>query len=129
MSGWYSKTLRGTVLADRYVVGEVLGEGGTSRIYAAEDNRLGRPVAIKVLTPQCRGRSEHVLRLFREAYIGAAIAHVNVCMVSDIDTLPNGDPFFVMERLAGQTLHQAIAATRFLPDAAIDGSSIATSNR
>jgi eukaryotic-like serine/threonine-protein kinase len=110
--GFQPRTLTGTVLADRYTVCELLGEGGTSRIYAAEDEKLGRSVALKVLAPSCRGRPEHVHRLLREAYIGAKLAHVNVCAVSDIGELPTGDPFFVMERLVGESLQELIASKK-----------------
>jgi serine/threonine-protein kinase len=98
---------RDSLLADRYRIGGQLGTGGTGRVFRAIDERLNRPVAIKVLraslaTPMDRARCE------REARAAARVDHPNIVKVFDVDTL--GDDFFiVMELCAGSTLAARIA--------------------
>jgi eukaryotic-like serine/threonine-protein kinase len=72
----------GRVLADRYVVGALLGSGGSSHVYRARDRRLDRDVAAKILhlghgEPQARER------FLREALLGGRISHPNAVKVLD----------------------------------------------
>ena len=87
----------GSVLAERYVVGHVLGEGGCSVVHAAFDRRLDRDVAIKVWSGGTVDRPDDELRLV------AALAHPGVVVVHDVvrEAGVNG---LVMERLAGPSL-------------------------
>jgi serine/threonine protein kinase len=78
-----------------------LGEGGMGVVYAAEDERLNRAVAIKTMRESVDESARE--RFFREARAAASVSHPNVCQLYDIgDT--DGRPFLVMELLDGQSL-------------------------
>ncbi|HET6765370.1 MAG TPA: hypothetical protein VFH27_16905, partial [Longimicrobiaceae bacterium] len=78
--------LAGRVLAERYYVERVIGRGGMGAVYAAMDQRLGRPVAIKVMIlpagdPDSRERVRQ--RFTREAQAAARLRHPNIVTVHD----------------------------------------------
>jgi len=90
------------VKSSRYRIVRMLGEGDMSVVYAAHDERLNRPVAIKLLRPNSVDGQERE-RLWREARIAASINHPNVCQVYEIDS--DGDELFLtMELLDGEPL-------------------------
>jgi len=79
-----------------------LGEGGMGVVYAAHDERLDRPVAIKRLRSES-GDGQERERLWREARIAASVNHPNVCQLYEIDS--EGDDLFLsMELLDGEPL-------------------------
>ena len=82
-------------LPSRYVVGRELGRGGMGIVYEAEDNRLGRKVAIKVLHAG-RESPARKHRFAQEARAASALNHPNIITIHDIDTADDGD-FIVME--------------------------------
>ena len=88
-----------------------LGSGGMGVVYAAEDTRLRRKVAIKFLTADSLGDAEARQQLFHEARAAAAIDHPNICTVYDVDEA-DGDAFIVMQFVDGETLAASIAAGR-----------------
>ena len=72
------------VLADRYELGPVIGEGGMARVYRGVDRQLRRPVAVKVLAaPFDRDRS-FLERFRREARAAAGLSHPNIVAVFDV---------------------------------------------
>jgi serine/threonine protein kinase len=86
----------------RYTVTGTLGEGGMGVVYSAYDDRLGRPVAIKMLKaavaePAARDR------LRREARSAASVNHPSICQLYDIGE-ENGELFLAMELLQGESL-------------------------
>jgi serine/threonine-protein kinase len=101
--------LVGDVLGHYRVLGR-LGAGGMGVVYRAEDLRLGRPVAIKLL-PGGDDSAEPtaVDRLYREARAASALSHPNICVVFDLGA-EKGRTFIVMELLEGRTLREIIAA-------------------
>jgi serine/threonine-protein kinase len=70
----------GTLLAQRYRIDAVLGEGGMGVVYQAHDTLLDRPVAIKMLSPHLLG-DEGLRRLLREAQAAAKLTHPHVVAV------------------------------------------------
>ena len=88
-------------LPSRYVVGRELGRGGMGIVYEADDNRLGRKVAIKVLHTGPEHPGKH--RFAREARAASALNHPNIITIHDIDTADDGD-FIVMELVDGVSL-------------------------
>lgn len=89
-------------LPPRYVVRRELGRGGMGVVYEAQDDRLGRKVAIKVLHT-AGASSERKRRFAQEARAASALNHPNIITIHDIDTSDDGD-FIVMELIEGVPL-------------------------
>jgi serine/threonine protein kinase/tetratricopeptide (TPR) repeat protein len=92
-----------------YRVIEKLGSGGMGEVYAAEDVRLGRRVAIKLLLESSRRDPIALERLQREARAASSLNHPNICTVFDIGA-DGGVPFVVMELLDGSSLAARLRA-------------------
>ena len=93
-----------------YDIRELLGRGDCGIVFKAFDDRLNRPVAIKVLSPELAATSPARKRFVREAQAAAAIRHENVVAIHDVGKEPI--PFLVMEYIAGQTLQQHLGLRR-----------------
>jgi eukaryotic-like serine/threonine-protein kinase len=102
------RPMQSTLADGRYRIVEILGEGGMSAVYGAFDQVLERPVAIKVVNLTQKVTLELVAR---EARVLASVRHPNVVTVHALHT-ESDPPFLVMERLAGGTLEQRLAAGR-----------------
>ncbi|MBN2573050.1 MAG: protein kinase [Deltaproteobacteria bacterium] len=110
----------GAVVADTYRIISQLGTGGMGSVFAAEHLRLpGKRVAIKVLHTTMAG-GEILLRFRREAEIASRIGHPNIVEVLDFNTLPTGEPFLVMELLAGESLAARLRRGRLAERTALD---------
>ncbi|HKE54502.1 MAG TPA: protein kinase [Actinomycetota bacterium] len=95
------------VLADRYELGPVLGEGGMARVHRGYDRHLRRPVAVKVLAPPYDRDRTFVERFRREARSAAGLSHPNVVSVFDSGSY-HGTHFIVTELVEGETLGERL---------------------
>ena len=101
--------LMGTLLGGKYRILGKLGSGGIGVVYAAQHVSLGHEVAIKVLRGAAAKDGSEIARLRREAQIQTHIEHRNVARVLDLDQMPDGSIYVVMERLHGRTLADKMA--------------------
>ena len=99
----------GAVIAGKYRVDRMLGEGGVGRVFVAHQLGLERPVAIKVLLPELARDAQALERFSREARAVASLTSEHVVRVHDLGALPTGEPYLVMELLDGEDLAQVIA--------------------
>jgi len=98
----------GRVIADRYHLVRLLGDGGMGAVYKAADRVLRRFVAIKLLHPAVAQNPSSVERFQREARAAAAIGHPNIIDIMDFGR-EGKSPYMVMEYLRGRSLSQVIA--------------------
>ncbi len=82
---------------------EKLGEGGMGEVYKAEDTKLHRLVAIKVLPPQALVSEQDKIRFAHEAQAAASLNHPNIAMIFEFDEI-DGQAFIAMEYVEGETL-------------------------
>ncbi|MDX2153283.1 MAG: protein kinase [Bryobacteraceae bacterium] len=98
---------------------EKIGEGGMSEVWKAQDTRLGRNVAIKIL-PRSQAQDEERLRRFEhEARTAGALNHPNILAIYDTG-LTEGRPYLVTELLEGQTLRDALERGPLPPRRVVD---------
>ncbi len=99
---------------DRYLLLELIGQGGMGRVYLARDTRLNRLVALKILAPERMNNSRAVDRFKREARVGAQLQHENLVRIYDFGQA-NGRFFLVMEYIEGKTIGALITAQGPMP--------------
>ena len=98
---------RGTIFAGRYRLERKLGGGGMADVWLAEDQELGRKVAIKMLHDRYANDTQFVERFRREATHAAGLSHPNVVSIFDRGEA-GGSYFIVMEYVEGRTLKELI---------------------
>jgi eukaryotic-like serine/threonine-protein kinase len=100
-----TELLTGTSLGEdgRYRLRRMLGTGGMASVWLAEDERLGRQVAIKVLADSLALDPAYVSRFEREARVAARLSHPNLVNVFDFSAAPPR-PYLAMEYVPGRTL-------------------------
>ncbi len=105
----------GDVIAAKYRLDKVAGEGGMGIVYAAEHLVLKQRVAVKILLPDAVTSEAIVERFAREARAAAKIDSEHVARVLDAGTTASGSPFLVMEYLEGCDLEELLELQRTLP--------------
>ena len=104
----------GAVLAERYQIVKLLGEGGMGAVYRAHDRELDREVALKVIRPEL-ARNAQVLRRFKQELILARqITHRNVIRIFDLGQA-EGTRFITMEFIEGEDVSEVLARRGKLP--------------
>jgi serine/threonine protein kinase len=109
----------GTVIAERYRIDAMLGEGGMGKVYRAEHVHMRKQVAVKVLHGDLSTTSEVVQRFEREAIAAGNIAHPNVAAATDFGQLDDGSFFLVLEYVAGRDLRSIIKKGKVAPPRAV----------
>jgi hypothetical protein len=99
------------VFEDRYVLGEELGSGAMGTVYRAQDRRLRRAVALKVLTHDYLTCPSGLSRFVREARVTGSLQHPAIVAVHDVGILADGRPFYAMREVQGDALATKIASS------------------
>ena len=105
----------GDTIAGKYTVVREIGVGGMGVVHEAIHVRLGQRVAIKSLLPRFALNGEIAARFDREARAAATIRSPHVARVIDVDALPDGAPYIVMELLEGRDLQAELHARGQIP--------------
>ena len=108
-------TLVGKKLAHFRVV-ELLGQGGMGQVYRAEDERLEREVALKVIHAAAASQAGWRERLLREARAAAAVSHKHIASVYEVGE-EGEQAFIAMELIEGKTLRHSLGAALPLDEA------------
>ncbi len=109
----------GALILDRYRVQGVLGAGGVGVVYDTVDDRLGRPVAVKVLRRSAQDHRTAAKRTVREARALGSLSHPHLVTLLDFDYLDDGCPVLVMERVGGESAQALLRREGSLSVAAV----------
>jgi serine/threonine-protein kinase len=102
--------LVGQVIAGRYRVIELLGEGGMGAVYAAEHLALHKRVALKIVHPEHAGNDDLAARFAREAMATSRIDHPNVISAIDFGRLDDGTAYLAVQLVRGPSLTKTLEA-------------------
>ena len=109
----------GTVLASRYEIQAILGEGGMGAVYRARDRELDRLVALKVIRPELANHGELLRRFKQELILARQVTHKNVVRIFDLG-IADGLKFITMEYVDGLDLKSMLVkGCKMEPGAAI----------
>jgi len=109
----------GTLLANRYEITAVLGEGGMGAVYKASDRELNRPVALKVIRPELARNQSIVDRFKQELLLAHQVTHKNVIRIYDLGE-SEGLKFITMEFVEGEDLRSLLIRQKKLsPEEAV----------
>ncbi len=95
-----------------YTIRAELGHGGMGVVYTAQDPRLQRQVAIKLLTPDLTRDETAKQRFLQEAQAASALDHANICTIFEINETEDGQLYLVMAYYEGETLGLRSSAMR-----------------
>lgn len=102
-----------SLLGGRYQLGQMIGTGGMADVYIAQDQRLSREVAVKILRSDLAKDPAFVARFRKEAKAAAGLNHPTIVAVYDSGEEPA--PYIVMELVSGHTLRELIHQGEKLP--------------
>ena len=111
--------LLGKVISGRYLIQQLLGEGGMGSVYLAEHTHMKKRVAIKLLHPEMSDNAEVSARFEREAMAAAHIEHPNVAGATDFGKTEDGAFFLVLEYVEGTSLRDVVAEGPISPQRAL----------
>ncbi|MDQ3805597.1 MAG: serine/threonine protein kinase, partial [Acidobacteriota bacterium] len=101
-----------------YRILEKLGAGGQGTVYKATDERLGRPVVIKVLSPELTAREVNLKRFEREAQLASSLDHPNICTIYGLHE-EDGVHFIAMQYIEGRNVRQLVNGRPLRLDSAL----------
>ena len=108
----------GSVIADRYEILKLLGEGGMGAVYKARDQEVDRLVALKVIRPELAGHSSVLQRFKQELILARTVTHRNVIRIYDLG-VADGCRFITMEFIEGRDLSSALEEGKLEPQEAV----------
>src|SRR6266568_819381 len=118
--GGQSLLTPGAVLGQRYVILQILGQGGMGAVYKARDREVDRVVALKVIRPDLAGNSSIIDRFKQELVLSHQVTHKNVVRIYDLGEA-DGVKFITMEYIEGKDLRTLIQeTTAFSPEEAVE---------
>ncbi|HEV7500754.1 MAG TPA: serine/threonine-protein kinase, partial [Vicinamibacteria bacterium] len=104
----------GVVVANRYRIVSLVGQGGMGEVYRADDLKLGQVVALKFLPLAVATDPSKLAHLFAEARLAREVTHPNVCRVHDVGEV-DGQHFLTMEYVDGEDLASLLRRIGHLP--------------
>ena len=110
-------TFVGQLVEGKYRIEALIGRGGMGAVFRATNERIEKPVALKVLYRGYEPGSAEERRFLREARIAGSLGHPHIVEVFDLGHLDDGKPFQVMELLRGRSLADRIRLEGALPEA------------
>ena len=115
MSGTF---MPGLLVANRYEIVKMLGEGGMGAVYKAIDRELDRTVALKVIKPELARQPQILERFKQELILARQVTHRNVTRIYDLGSA-DGVKFITMEFFEGRELSSLMEQRRFTPDESV----------
>jgi serine/threonine-protein kinase len=109
------ESLIGQMVAERYLVQKKLGQGGMGHVYLAEQVKMHRPCALKVISQALLHDVDSLSRFHREAENASRIQHQNVAAIYDFGDASDGRLYLAMEYVDGPTLSTVLRNTPALP--------------
>ncbi len=106
----------GEIVAGKYRLNRLIGQGAIGAVYAAVHQFTGRHVALKLIDPRVASFEGYATRFLREARAAAEIGHPAICDVIDAGQEPDGSLYLALELLEGRTLEAAIEANDLRQD-------------
>ncbi len=113
--GAWLPVAEGETIAGKYRVEKLIGSGGMGVVMAAFHLQLNQRVALKFMQPGLSADGQSAMRFQREARAAARLSTMHVGKVLDLDALPNGTPFVVMEYLDGEGLDRRLLREKTVP--------------
>ena len=95
-----------------YKIISLLGAGGMGEVYLAQDTKLGREIALKLLPVQFTTDANRLRRFEQEARVASALNHPNICMIHEIGATEDDRQYIAMEYVDGVTLRQHMTEAR-----------------
>ncbi|MBZ5604310.1 MAG: protein kinase [Acidobacteriia bacterium] len=108
----------GSVIAGRYEILKLLGEGGMGAVYKARDNEVDRLIAVKVIRPELASHSSVLQRFKQELILARSVTHRNVIRIYDLG-VAEGCRFITMEFVEGRDLSSVLEERKLGPEEAV----------